>query len=329
MYQSFHLALLADRSLSPTARKEAAGGGEIAKGNYGKLLPEENPGTEDTTTQVQAQGGAMDPTSSLFPNLVVSRRVVLAEDDGNKPRANMSPSIVQVAEGEFLVAWAAGTDENAPDVAVLISRYSSGKWSTPVEAVMPLSRNFLVCGHHFSPPESCKGQNSTWNPVLFSMREGKLLLFYQVGISRSASRRWIVQSSDSGVSWGAPTELPLRGTMTHPPVLLPGGVIVVASSTFSDNPKHPHQCWVDVSLDEGATWDRRGPVVHTHSLSNPAAWLGDDMAVHLLAWTPFPQKMMVEGMTGEEYVFAKGFIHFISDATGEPPGKLSGLQVAW
>lgn len=77
-----------------------------------------------------------------------------------------------MAPGEFLVTWFAGTDENAPDVAIWTARYQGGRWGPATEVVPPFSRDSTICAKHFNPPVPCKWQNSTWNPVLMRMPDG-------------------------------------------------------------------------------------------------------------------------------------------------------------
>jgi predicted neuraminidase len=75
-------------------------------------------------------------------------------------------SIVQTKDG-FLVTWFAGTHEKNPDVSIYASRYSHGTWSKPIELANGI--------------QSSDVRYPCWNPVLFQVPQGDLLLFYKVG----------------------------------------------------------------------------------------------------------------------------------------------------
>eukprot|EP00873_Tetraselmis_striata_P005589 jgi/Tetstr1/425853/TSEL_016230.t1 len=220
---------------------------------------------------------------------VVSAAFVLAESDRNKKRTNDASSIVQVGTGEFLAAWSAGTDENAPDVAIWTARFRTrGGWGPAVETVAPFSRDSSVCGKHLHPPVPCEGHKSIWNPVLMRLPDDELLLFYKTGTQPSKWTGWLMRSKDKGHTWGAPAQLPLpvNGPARHKPIMLPSGVILAGASSASGRAgeKPVWQSWIEYSKDGGRSWERHGSAIPFDGhLSQPALWIGDDMSVNLLA----------------------------------------------
>ena len=73
----------------------------------------------------------------------------------------------------LVAAWFAGSKEGRPDVAIWFAREEAGRFTEPVR---------LFEGRDGSgTPLPC------WNPVLYRLRSGPLLLFYKVG---PRPRRW-------------------------------------------------------------------------------------------------------------------------------------------
>jgi predicted neuraminidase len=149
-------------------------------------------------------------------------------------------TIVQLRDGDLLVAWFGGSAEGKPDVAIWCSRRASGRWTAPVELVR-------------EPNIAC------YNPVLFYNKEGRLWFYYKFGPQPSgwsAGRRW---SSDDGKTWSAVEHLPagLYGPIRAKPLLLPDGTIVSGTSVES---YRSWACWIERSTDGGVSWTKIGPI---------------------------------------------------------------------
>src|SRR5579871_2152112 len=71
--------------------------------------------------------------------------------------------------GGLIAAWFGGTHENHPDVGIWIARHLGQGWSAVQEVADGLQEN----GERFP----------CWNPVLYQVENGPLLLFYKVGPS--------------------------------------------------------------------------------------------------------------------------------------------------
>ncbi|RCR65911.1 sialidase family protein [Larkinella punicea] len=139
-----------------------------------------------------------------------------------------------------VAAWFGGTDERDPDVGIWFSRKTGAGWTPPVE----LANGVQAVGK----------RQPTWNPVLFQMPNGPLLLFYKVGPSPSTWWGMQMSSGDGGKTWSKPTRLPdgIVGPIKNKPVLLASGKLLSPSSS-EDNGWRLH---MESSLDGGKTWQK-------------------------------------------------------------------------
>jgi predicted neuraminidase len=129
-------------------------------------------------------------------------------------------STIVPTETGLLGAWFAGSGEGNPDVSIWMARYDGIQWSEPVEMF-----NGIQDDENIRYP--------CWNPVLFSAKNGPLMLFYKLGPS---PREWwgmVSLSHNGGESWTDPRRLPndIYGPIKNKPVQLPNGTILCGSST--------------------------------------------------------------------------------------------------
>lgn len=120
----------------------------------------------------------------------------------------------------------------------------AGKWTEPVCVADGVTRD----GRRYP----------TWNPVLFQVPAGPLLLFYKVGPN---PRQWwgmLKTSEDSGSTWSEGRRLPVGivGPTKNKPVLMDGGRLVCPSSREGDR----WRVYFDITDDMGNTWKSIGPV---------------------------------------------------------------------
>ena len=153
-------------------------------------------------------------------------------------------STIAQTPGGLVVAFFGGTEEKDPDVGIWVSRYLDGQWTPPTEVANGVQTPSL--------------RYPTWNPVLFQLKEGPLLLFYKVGPSPDAWWGMFTTSTDHGATWSAPRRLPegIIGPVKNKPVQLPEGTLVSPSST-EDQGWRLH---LEMSTDQGATWSRTEPL---------------------------------------------------------------------
>ena len=143
----------------------------------------------------------------------------------NAPFPSAHASTIAETPGGLVSAWFGGTAERNPDVGIWVSRQEGKTWSTPVEVatgVQPDGKR-LPC----------------WNPVLFQVPGGPLVLFYKVGPSPSTWWGLARQSTDNGRTWSDAVRLPdgVLGPIRAKPIAMADGSLLAGSST-------EHEGWV-------------------------------------------------------------------------------------
>lgn len=152
-------------------------------------------------------------------------------------------TIVHTSAG-LVAAWFGGTREKHPDVGIWVARHDGTAWSAPVEVANGV--------------EDATVRYPCWNPVLFAVPDGPLLLFYKVGPSPSFWWGMLTISRDHGRTWSPPIRLPegIAGPIKNKPVLLEDGRLLCGSST-EDKGWRVHMEW---TRDAGQTWERTEPL---------------------------------------------------------------------
>lgn len=152
-----------------------------------------------------------------------------------------SVTIVEATNGDLVSAWFGGSHERHPDVCIYsaIKPKGSDKWGEAIkvaDGVMPDGTRF-----------------PTWNPVLYQIPGGDLMLFYKIG--PKPSEWWGVYrtSSDGGKTWSDKIDMPSKdflGPIKNKPVLLSNGTLLLPSST-EGNGWHLR---MESTPDFGKTW---------------------------------------------------------------------------
>ena len=144
----------------------------------------------------------------------------------------------------LVTAFFGGTHERHPDVCIYVCHKGENGWSAPVEAANGVINDTL--------------RYPTWNPVLYQVPGGELLLFYKVGPSPSAWWGVMKRSKDAGISWMDAEPLPegYIGPVKNKPVLLKDGTLLCPSSTEDQG------WWIhfEYTRDSGHTWSRSAPI---------------------------------------------------------------------
>lgn len=152
-------------------------------------------------------------------------------------------TIAQTKNG-LAAAWFGGTKERNPDVCIWVSRQINGKWTEAINVANGIQNDTL--------------RYPCWNPVLYQVPGGDLLLFYKIGPSPSTWKGFMKSSADGGVTWSAQRALPdgFLGPIKNKPVLLKNGVLLCPSSTENKG----WQVHFEASADNGKTWEYIGPI---------------------------------------------------------------------
>lgn len=152
-------------------------------------------------------------------------------------------TIAETPKG-LVAAWFGGTKERNPDVEIRVSRRVNGKWTAPVSVANGIQNDTV--------------RYPTWNPVLYQVPNGDLLLFYKVGPKPATWKGWMKTSKDAGVTWSLATALPegFIGPVKDKPVLVGNSKLISPSSTEGAGGK----LHFEISNNWGKTWRMVGPI---------------------------------------------------------------------
>lgn len=152
-------------------------------------------------------------------------------------------TIAETPKG-LVASWFGGTKERNPDVCIWVSRLVNGKWTEGINVANGIQNDTL--------------RYACWNPVLYQVPGGKLLLFYKIGPSPAKWKGYMKTSGDGGISWSAQTALPdsFLGPIKNKPVLLKDGTLLSPVSTEGK----AWQVHFEASSDFGKTWTMIGPI---------------------------------------------------------------------
>ena len=185
-------------------------------------------------------------------------------------------TIVELKNGDLVASFFGGTKERNPDCNIWVSRKPKGKteWTAPeiaADGVFLLSDSKAkIAGitAESTPAEAgavsknFKGnmaqarRKACWNPVLFELPNGELLLFYKIGLKVSDWTGWLVRSKDGGRTWSQREALPegFLGPIKNRPELINGRIICPSSTEGNGWNLH-----FEISDDMGKTWRKTAP----------------------------------------------------------------------
>ena len=203
----------------------------------------------------------------LFLCSILSAEIIQEFLFENAPFTSCHAStLVQTRSGKLLCAYFAGSEEGEKDVGIWLSVKTASGWSAPR----------LIAK---DPEAPC------WNPVLFALPSGDILLFYKVGPHPSCWSAVMKRSQDEGESWSSSDDLPagVIGPVKNKPLLLEDGTLLCASSVES---WRRWGCWIDITSDEGASWSKSGPINlkdHLYGIIQPTLFFTPEGKLRLLA----------------------------------------------
>ena len=182
------------------------------------------------------------PGLQTTPAPVTNRQAIVKEEFifEKVPFPSCHASTLAETKEGIVAAWFGGTREKNPDVGIWVSRHDKQGWSEVVEVANGVQES----GERFP----------CWNPVLFQVPRGALLLFYKVGPSPSRWWGMLTTSTDGGRKWSKPQRLPdgFLGPIKNKPVQLKDGTLLCPSST-------EHAGWqvhMEMTNDLGKTWKK-------------------------------------------------------------------------
>lgn len=174
------------------------------------------------------------------------KKGIMTDEDicTNPPFPESHASTIAETDSGLVTAWFGGTKERNPDVGIWVSRQVGGRWTAPVEVANGIQSDTL--------------RYACWNPVLFQMPKGDLLLFYKVGPNVGGWKGYMKTSKDGGITWSAARPLPdgFLGPVKNKPILLSNGTLLCPSSTEG----HGWNIHFELTADTGRTWTKVGPL---------------------------------------------------------------------
>ena len=176
-------------------------------------------------------------------------------------------TIAETPEG-MVAAWFGGEYERHPNVGIWVSHLEDGKWTPSVEVANGVQNDTL--------------RYPTWNPVLYQVPDGDLLLFYKVGPSPSTWWGMMMRSSDNGHTWSDPEKLPegYIGPVKNKPVLLDDGTLICPTSTEGDG----WRVHFEMTKDWGKTWEKTDAINNpkVHNIIQPSILKHEDGRLQIL-----------------------------------------------
>lgn len=233
-------------------------------------------------------------------------------------------TIAETPKG-LIAAWFGGTKERNPDVEIWVSRRVKNKWTTPISVANGIQNDTL--------------RYPTWNPVLYQVPGGELLLFYKVGPSPSTWKGWMKTSKDNGITWSNPNALPkgFIGPVKNKPVMIGKNKLIAPSSTEGNGWK----IHFEVTNDFGKTWRMIGPINDGKTLNaiQPSILIYKDGKLQILArsrdraileswssdngetWSPLEKTSLPNNNSGTDAVTLKDGRQLLVYNHVLPPGK--------
>ena len=166
-------------------------------------------------------------------------------------------TIAETPKGDLVAAFFGGTKERNPDCVIWVSRKPKGSdtWTAPVA---PTMKSWTPSSAWDPNGQLAQQKKAHWNPVLFQLPGGELLLFYKIGTRVADWTGHLMRSKDGGKTWSKSEPLPegFLGPVKNKPEYI-NGRIICPSSTEGEGGWKLH---FEISDDRGKTWRKVGPI---------------------------------------------------------------------
>lgn len=151
-------------------------------------------------------------------------------------------TIAETPKG-LIAAWFGGTKEGNNDVCIWTSQFINNAWTSPVKVAEGIINDTT--------------RYACYNPVLYQVPNGELLLFYKIGPNVAGWKGFMMRSKDNGTTWGAREALPdgFLGPIKNKPELI-NDVLLCPSSTE----KTGWKAHIEFTTDFGKTWSKTEPI---------------------------------------------------------------------
>lgn len=151
-------------------------------------------------------------------------------------------TIAETPEG-LIVAWFGGMKERYKDVCIYVSRRENDAWTEPLKIADGVLNDSV--------------RMACWNPVLFQIPDGDLLLFYKIGPDVSGWTGWMKRSADHGKTWSSAIALPegYLGPIKNKPVMIDQRIVCPSSTEKGGWKVH-----FEITDALCSSWSKVGPI---------------------------------------------------------------------
>lgn len=225
----------------------------------GKLLWDVEIPANTTATVVMPSGEKKEIGSGKysFSEPLPLRNKAIVKDEFLYTRASFpechSATIAETTKGDLVATYFGGTKERNPDVCIWVSRKLKGsdKWTKPQMVADGIMNDTL--------------RKACWNPVVYQIPRGDLVIYFKIGSSVSDWTGWMVRSKDGGKTWSKrqPLQEDYLGPVKNKPVLSKGRLIAPTSVE-----KGGWRLYFEYSDDMGKTWKRTDFVKADSTMQN-------------------------------------------------------------
>lgn len=202
------------------------------------------------------------------------REFVFTKND-DAPSCHASTLLPLDGGKKVLAAWFAGEAEGKDNVGIWFSVRENEKWSAPVKI-------------------STEDNIPHWNPVLFEMPDGAVILYYKVGKRIPYWQTKYMLTFDGGRTWSEPEFVAEddnsggRGPVKNKCIRISNGDVLAPASTEQ---RGQWRCFIDISHDGGITFNKQKHIVRPHTPSGvvqmiqPTLWESEPGHIHALMRT--------------------------------------------